>query len=204
MNPLKRNLKLYPWYVGLFHAYFWLPVYFLFFNSQLELSDVLYLEAIYFASVVVIEVPSGWFSDLFGRRRTLITASVFLCISYILFLIADSFFRSESPRSSSPQALRLIVEPIQVSCLKQRRLWISRINIRNLKQGLSNSVFSALQLQAFLAGLLRSLTIEVRMCCHCSEVLAYLSLRFGLPSLCRKNTKTVLDLQDKSQHVSVC
>ena len=92
MNPLKRNLKLYPWYVGLFHAYFWLPVYFLFFNSQLELSDVLYLEAIYFASVVAIEVPSGWFSDLFGRRRTLITASVFLCISYILFLIADSFY----------------------------------------------------------------------------------------------------------------
>ncbi len=91
MNALRRNLKLYPWYVGLFHAYFWLPIYFLFFNSKLELPDVLYLASIYFASVVVIEVPSGWFSDQFGRRKTLITASIFLCVAYTLFLFANSF-----------------------------------------------------------------------------------------------------------------
>jgi len=91
MEQLRRNLKLYPWYVGLFHAYFWLPVYFLFFNSKVELTEVLYLASIYFASVVVIEVPSGWFSDQFGRRKTLITASLFLCIAYSLFLFANSF-----------------------------------------------------------------------------------------------------------------
>ncbi|MDP7008792.1 MAG: MFS transporter [Phycisphaerales bacterium] len=91
MIGLQRNLKLYPWYVGLFHAYFWLPIYFLFFNSKLALSDVLYLASIYFASVVIIEVPSGWFSDQFGRRKTLIVASVFLCVAYTIFLFADSF-----------------------------------------------------------------------------------------------------------------
>ncbi len=88
---MKRNLRLYPWYVGLFHAYFWLPVYFLFFNSELELPDVLFLESIYFASVVVLEVPSGWFSDTFGRKKTLVTASLFLCTAYVLFLVANSF-----------------------------------------------------------------------------------------------------------------
>jgi|TARA_B110000196_G_scaffold319843_2_gene339241 MFS family permease len=91
MEPLRLNLKLYPWYVGIFHAYFWLPVYFLFFSSKLELSEVLYLASIYFASVVVVEVPSGWFSDQFGRRKTLLTASIFLCIAYSLFLFANSF-----------------------------------------------------------------------------------------------------------------
>ncbi len=85
------NLRFYPWYVGLFHAYFWLPVYFLFFNSKLDLSAVLYLASIYFASVVVMEVPSGWFSDTFGRKRTLVAASCFLCISYALFIFANSF-----------------------------------------------------------------------------------------------------------------
>ena len=90
-ESLKRNLRLYPWYAGLFHAYFWLPVYFLFFNSKLDLSAVLYLESLYFVSVVVMEVPSGWFSDTFGRKKTLVTASVFLCVAYILFLSADSF-----------------------------------------------------------------------------------------------------------------
>ena len=38
-----------------------------------------------------MEVPSGWFSDTFGRKKTLVTASVFLCVAYILFLSADSF-----------------------------------------------------------------------------------------------------------------
>lgn len=90
-RAMQRNLRLYPWYVGFFHAYFWLPIYFLFFNSKLDLADVLFLEAIYFASVVVLEVPSGWFSDTFGRKKTLVTASVFLCIAYILFLVANSF-----------------------------------------------------------------------------------------------------------------
>jgi predicted MFS family arabinose efflux permease len=88
---MQRNLRLYPWYVGLFHAYFWLPVYFLFFNSKLDLADVLFLESIYFTCVVLLEVPSGWFSDTFGRKKTLVTASVFLCVSYILFLLANSF-----------------------------------------------------------------------------------------------------------------
>ena len=90
-KKLQRNLKLYPWYAGLFHAYFWLPVYFLFFQSKLDLADVLLLESVYFASVVAMEVPSGWFSDMFGRKRTLIAASLFLCAAYILFLQANSF-----------------------------------------------------------------------------------------------------------------
>ena len=90
-KALQRNLRLYPWYVGLFHAYFWLPVYFLFFNSKLDLSNVLYLASIYFASVVIIEVPSGWFSDTFGRKRTLVTASCFLCVAYSIFIFSNSF-----------------------------------------------------------------------------------------------------------------
>ncbi len=89
-KALQRNLRLYPWYVGLFHAYFWLPVYFLFFNSKLDLSNVLYLASIYFASVVIIEVPSGWFSDTFGRKRTLVTASCFLCVAYSIFIFANT------------------------------------------------------------------------------------------------------------------
>ncbi|MDP7005799.1 MAG: MFS transporter [Phycisphaerales bacterium] len=55
------------------------------------MADVLYLASIYFASVVVIEVPSGWFSDAFGRKKTLVTASIFLCIAYGLFIFADTF-----------------------------------------------------------------------------------------------------------------
>ena len=91
VDSLDKNLNWYPWYTGVFHAYFWLPVYFLFFQSMLPLEEVLLLQSVYFLSVVFMEVPSGWFSDRFGRQKTLVTASLFLTASYILFVSASSF-----------------------------------------------------------------------------------------------------------------
>lgn len=38
------------------------------------MSRVLRLEAIYYIAVVFLEVPSGYFSDRFGRRQTLLIA----------------------------------------------------------------------------------------------------------------------------------
>jgi MFS family permease len=38
------------------------------------MSRVLRLEAIYYIAVVILEVPSGYFSDRFGRRQTLLIA----------------------------------------------------------------------------------------------------------------------------------
>lgn len=70
----------------------WLPVFFLYFNENLEIKSVILLESIYYISVVVLEVPSGFFSDKIGRRITLILSSVFFCIAYIIFGFADPSF----------------------------------------------------------------------------------------------------------------
>ena len=69
---LERNTTLYPWYRAGYEAYFWLPVFFLYFNERFSIERVLQLEAIYFLSVVLLEVPSGYFSDRIGRRPTLL------------------------------------------------------------------------------------------------------------------------------------
>ncbi|MEE2819399.1 MAG: MFS transporter [Planctomycetota bacterium] len=90
-ESLNKNLKLYPWFACVFHAYFWLPIYFLFFNSILLLEEVFLLQSIYFLSVVTMEVPSGWFSDRFGRKKTLVVASIFLTASYVLFVFSTAF-----------------------------------------------------------------------------------------------------------------
>ena len=47
--------------------HFWYPIFFLYFLARLPLVQVLQLEAIYYAGVVLLEVPSGWFSDRIGR-----------------------------------------------------------------------------------------------------------------------------------------
>jgi predicted MFS family arabinose efflux permease len=73
---MERNLRRYPLYAGLWHLLFWMPVFFLYLSTRVPPHQVLLLEAIYYAGVVVLEVPSGYLSDRIGRRRTLLLGSV--------------------------------------------------------------------------------------------------------------------------------
>lgn len=89
--PVARNIALYPVYTGVFHAYFWLPVFFLYFSSHFTLERVLQLEAIYYLGVVLLEVPSGYFSDVIGRRITLLIANAAIAAAHFIFVLTDSF-----------------------------------------------------------------------------------------------------------------
>lgn len=55
-------------------------------------ADVFLLQAIFAAVIVVLEIPSGYFSDAVGRRTSLITGAFFLPLSIVFYLIADSFW----------------------------------------------------------------------------------------------------------------
>ncbi len=87
----ERNITLYPVFRAMSDAMAWLPIFFLFFSERLTLSEVLLLEAIYYIAVVILEVPSGYFSDIAGRKRTLSIAAVTLVSAYLCFLNADGF-----------------------------------------------------------------------------------------------------------------
>ena len=88
---MDRNARLYPLYAALFSAFFWLPIFFLYFASGLPVARVLQLEAIYYAGVVLLEVPSGYFSDTVGRRPTLLISAAALTAAYGLFAVGDGF-----------------------------------------------------------------------------------------------------------------
>lgn len=90
-SPPTLNIALYPWYAAVFNAHFWMPVFFLFFLGHMEIADVLRLEAIYYLSVVILEVPSGYFSDRCGRRLTLLIASSALIVAYTIFFLSQGF-----------------------------------------------------------------------------------------------------------------
>ena len=74
-EALDRSARLYPVYLFFHRASYWGPIFFLYFSSVLTLSDVLLLEAIYYISVVILEVPTGYLSDRIGSRRVLIASS---------------------------------------------------------------------------------------------------------------------------------
>lgn len=85
------NVRWYPRYAFLSDAYFWLPIFFLYFSEILTLDEVLLLEMVYYVGVYVMEVPSGWFSDRFGRRITMLLAAVILAIAYGMIFAGSSF-----------------------------------------------------------------------------------------------------------------
>ena len=86
------NVRWYIPYIALTRAYFWYAIFFLYFQSKFTTSQVLLLEAIYYVSVVVMEVPSGYFSDKFGRVNALRISSLSFLASYLTFAIADPFW----------------------------------------------------------------------------------------------------------------
>lgn len=87
MNPDRRTADLYQWYATLTEASFWVPVFFLYFAAYMPLDAVLSLEALYFLSVVTIEVPSGWLADRIGRRPTLLAGAVLMAVSHLMLFI---------------------------------------------------------------------------------------------------------------------
>ncbi len=91
IRAIHRSLRLYTLFASFQAAMFWTPVFFLFFASIVPLRQVFLLEAIYYVAVVATEVPSGYFSDRFGRRRTLLLSSLFLLLSYTVFAVARGF-----------------------------------------------------------------------------------------------------------------
>lgn len=87
---LEQNIRLYPLYQMASNFLPWLPLFFLFFNQYVSLSDALVIASTYYFSVFLLEIPSGYLSDLWGRKPVLIASSLFATISYSVFLFATN------------------------------------------------------------------------------------------------------------------
>ena len=87
---MERNVRLLMVFETSRYLLFWLPVFFLYFSSILPLEDVLLLEAVYYFGLVLLEVPSGWFSDRVGRRVTLLIAMAAQTVGGVLFVTTSS------------------------------------------------------------------------------------------------------------------
>lgn len=92
MSPLKNNIRLYPWFLAASNGHAWITVFFLYMSQSLPLDQVIQLSAIYYLSVFVLEVPSGYFSDRIGRRTTLMLAAGALVASYCCFIVGGHFW----------------------------------------------------------------------------------------------------------------
>mgnify|MGYP001826842540 CR=1 FL=1 len=92
MSQLESNIRLYPWFRAASDGHAWITVFFLYMSQTLPLDQVIQLSAVYYLSVFVLEVPSGYFSDRIGRRTTLLIAACALVVSHCCFIVGANFW----------------------------------------------------------------------------------------------------------------
>lgn len=75
-------------------AIFTLPVFLLYYHDKMGLTfqDFLLGEALFAIVILCLEVPTGWLSDKWSRKGTLISGFLFLILGYTLLLYANSFW----------------------------------------------------------------------------------------------------------------
>ncbi len=90
---LKRNIFLINTYTVFSNALFIVPVLLPYFRDQagLGFKELLLLEAAFAATVVALEVPSGWISDIWQRKHTIAIGVFIELIGLCVFLIAKDF-----------------------------------------------------------------------------------------------------------------
>jgi len=88
---MERNLGVYQWFVVASSIMPWLAVFYLYFIERVVVSEAITLGAVYYISVVLCEVPSGYLSDRYGRKPVLIGSAVFFCCAYVVYLMATGF-----------------------------------------------------------------------------------------------------------------
>ena len=90
---MKRNLRVINLYTLFTHMVFLLPVIVPYYQHiGLTFRDFLIGEAVFSAVVLLAEVPSGWISDVWKRRTTLILGGFIGMSGYVVLLFADDLF----------------------------------------------------------------------------------------------------------------
>lgn len=70
-----------------------MPIVVLFYQDNgLGMQEVFILQAIYSIAIVVLEIPSGYFADVLGRKNTLIIGSILGFMGYLVYSFSFGFW----------------------------------------------------------------------------------------------------------------
>ncbi len=93
MRALQQNIwKLYV-HQSLRALFFVLPVAVLFWQANgLSFTQIMLLQSIFAIMIVALEIPSGYFADIYGRKIALIISSIFGMVAMMIFAIGSGFW----------------------------------------------------------------------------------------------------------------
>ena len=94
---MNENLKSNIWKYYLFQIFrnlvFFVPVIVLFWQDVgLSLTEIMILQSIFAISIVLLEIPTGYFADVFGRRKSLMYSGGFLVVGALAYGLGHNFY----------------------------------------------------------------------------------------------------------------
>lgn len=70
-----------------------MPIFVLFYlDNGMGMHEIFILKAIYSVAIVVMEIPSGWMADVWGRKKTLILGSILGSAGFLMYSFSFGFF----------------------------------------------------------------------------------------------------------------
>lgn len=87
-----NNIALYPWFKFFQNLLFWQATWFLFFQAELSAAEAVLIYVFYDVATTVFEVPSGYLSDRFGRRITLVLSAFAGLVAAVLQAFGSGFW----------------------------------------------------------------------------------------------------------------
>lgn len=95
MRPMNKSLNVWYFYVFqiLRNAVFFLPVIVLFWQDNgLSMTQIMLLQSLYAFTIVILEIPTGYFADIVGRKHSLVLASCFYLVGMLIYSVGEGFF----------------------------------------------------------------------------------------------------------------
>ena len=92
-QKLAGNIRKLYIYEILYSLMFFTPVIVLFYqNNGLSLTQIMTIQSINSVVWILMEIPSGYFADVVGRKQSLMITGVFATLSMLTFGLGNNFF----------------------------------------------------------------------------------------------------------------
>ncbi|UCH98114.1 MAG: MFS transporter [Candidatus Aminicenantes bacterium] len=92
MTNIRSNLRKIYVYKFLSDFLLIVPIIIPFYKSNhLNTTQIFIVQSAYAAAVLILEIPSGYFSDVMGRKKTLVLGALFLPVGFGIYAISTHF-----------------------------------------------------------------------------------------------------------------
>jgi len=92
-NKFKNNIRKYYLYQIFYGVLFAVPTIVVFWqNNWLNLTQIMILQSLYAVSVIILEIPTWYFADMFGRKFSLLLAWIVYPIWYLVYWLWQNLF----------------------------------------------------------------------------------------------------------------